>query len=66
MADAYLAMALLAGAELYAVGLLHYEQFAGAFELTLAKNCLLPIALGLAAPCALVAGLVMKRERSYI
>jgi arylsulfatase A-like enzyme/HEAT repeat protein len=64
MADAYLAIALLAFAELYAVGLLHFEQLAGAFELSLAWRCLMPIALGVAAPLAIVAGLLVELCRA--
>ncbi|MFO0757734.1 MAG: sulfatase-like hydrolase/transferase, partial [Byssovorax sp.] len=60
IADAYLAMALLAYAELYAVALIFFAQLAGAFELSLAWRCLMPVALAAAAPCAVIAGIVVE------
>lgn len=64
MADAYLAVAALAYAELYAVGFLEFRKFAGAFEISIALRGLLPIALAAAAPCAVVLGILVEVIRS--
>src|SRR5580658_355001 len=60
VADAYLALGLLAYGEVYGVGLLSLGQFVGAFELGQASQGLVPVALVVAAPCALCAGSVVE------
>ncbi|WP_437682811.1 sulfatase-like hydrolase/transferase [Sorangium sp. So ce131] len=60
MADAYLALAALAVAELVAVGVLRWREFVGSFEFSRALRDLLPLALSAAAPCAAVLGAVLE------
>jgi arylsulfatase A-like enzyme len=63
LADAYLALVLLAQVELYAVAVLWFGHFAGAFEISIAERGLMPLALAAAAPCAIVAGVVVELVR---
>ena len=63
VADAYLALGLLAYGEVYGVGLLSLGQFVGAFELGQASQGLVPVALVVARPCALCAGSVVELLR---
>jgi arylsulfatase A-like enzyme len=63
LADAYLALALLAQIELYAVAALWFGHFAGAFEISIAERGLMPLALAAAAPCAIVVGVVVELVR---
>jgi arylsulfatase A-like enzyme len=63
VAEAYLAFAVLAYAEVYVVGLLSIRQFVGAFELGQASQGIVPVALCAAAPCALVAGAAVELLR---
>src|SRR5580704_14877747 len=63
IADAYLALGLLAYGEVYGVGLLSLGQFVGAFELGQASQGLVPVALVAAAPCAVAAGAVVELLR---
>ncbi|WP_437785890.1 sulfatase-like hydrolase/transferase [Sorangium sp. So ce1097] len=67
MADAYLALAALALAELVAVGVLRWRELVGPYELGRAARDLLPLALAAAAPCAALLGavleVVMRAER---
>ena len=62
-ADAYLAIALLVQIELFAVAALWFGHFAGAFEITIAWRALSSVALAAAAPCAIVAGVVVELVR---
>ncbi len=63
VADAYLALAVLAYLEVYAVGFLSLKQFVGPFELGQASQGLMPVALILAAPAALSGGAVVELLR---
>ncbi|WP_437718554.1 sulfatase-like hydrolase/transferase [Sorangium sp. So ce448] len=67
MADAYLAIAALALAELLVVGVWRWRELLGPYELGRALRDLLPLALSAAAPCAVVLGavleIVMRAER---
>ncbi|MGK3970832.1 sulfatase [Sorangium sp. So ce118] len=67
MADAYLALAALALAELVVVGALRWRELVGPYELGRAVRDLLPLALAAAAPCAALLGavleIVMRAER---
>ncbi|WP_437873009.1 sulfatase-like hydrolase/transferase [Sorangium sp. So ce363] len=67
MADAYLALAALALAELLVVGVWRWRELLGPYELGRALRDLLPLALSAAAPCAAVLGavleIVMRAER---
>ncbi|WP_437747093.1 sulfatase-like hydrolase/transferase [Sorangium sp. So ce1504] len=67
MADAYLAIAALALAELLVVGVWRWRELLGPYELGRALRDLLPLALSAAAPCAAVLGavleIVMRAER---
>ncbi|XYI03119.1 sulfatase-like hydrolase/transferase [Sorangium sp. So ce1128] len=67
MADAYLALAALALAELVVVGALRWRELVGPYELSRAVRDLLPLALAAAAPCAALLGavleIVMRAER---
>ncbi|MGK4004994.1 sulfatase-like hydrolase/transferase [Sorangium sp. So ce1036] len=60
MADAYLALAALAAAELLVVGALRWRELVGPYELARALRDLLPLALAAAAPCAALLGAVLE------
>ncbi|WP_437603413.1 sulfatase-like hydrolase/transferase [Sorangium sp. So ce590] len=60
MADAYLALAALALAELLVVGALRWRELLGLYELGRAVRDLLPLALAAAAPCAALLGAVLE------
>lgn len=62
-ADVYLALAVLAYLEIYAVGLLSLGQFVGPFELVEAARYIAPVALIAAAPAALLAAGVIELVR---
>lgn len=64
IADAYLAVAALAVAELYGTAILFFRQFAGAFEVSVARSGLMPIVLAAAAPVAVALGVVIEALRS--
>jgi arylsulfatase A-like enzyme len=63
LADAYLALTLLVQVELYAVAALWFGHFAGVFEISIAWRDLIPVALAAAAPCAIVAGILVELVR---
>ncbi len=56
VSDAYLTLVLFAFFEIEGIGLANLGQFTGPFELSLAGHALLPLALTMALPTALVAG----------
>lgn len=60
VADAYLAMAALLGAELVVVAATHWREFVGTYELVLAGGSLLPIACAAVVPLAVVGALAVE------
>jgi arylsulfatase A-like enzyme len=63
MADAYLALAALALAEVVVVGVAARREFVGLYEISRAVMTLTPIALAAAGPIALAAGVMVELVR---
>lgn len=63
LADVYLSLVLLALVELGAVATLWFGHFVGGFEIIIAARGLFPIALAMAAPCAIGAVIVVELVR---